>query len=443
MRNTRKTRQNSKPVPKQKSKQDILNEYIPGTCYGCQICLHCHNNNCDCDKTIKPKSYNSKSKKRVAFSREISPDSLDDICKNYLDEKNQCFNYNIDFSSTFSVYFCIKCHSKFCRTISKKPIQTSTTSLQSSSKESSPSQSSSKELSPKRAKRASLSPLKESSPSPPPSSSDNEDNKDPLDLKFKLSIKKVDNSTLPQKWLNVKLTSHFDFTYDIEKQLKKSLKLSTLNKNDYTLTYQALHTRGVGTQLFDNDDWKEFLNDIKQMTKNNKTLLVNVSMIEKKRNEEKRRYLYNLYLFYKIYYIIIYIIICSDEKFDSEEDKRPTSKKSKISKECELSESERRRAQIITKIREKYHCSQHQVPCLITEMGHDQLTIAQLIMWSNDIVSIFNNVTFNLNLIALHLFQLNYSHDICRSPVILRSRLRLHHHCFRLNLKKITRNLHL
>ena len=291
MRNTRKTRQNSKPV------QNILNEYIPGSCYGCQICLHCHNNNCECDKTIKPKSYNSKSKKRVAFSREISPDSLDDICKNYLDEKNQCFNYNIDFSSTFSVYFCIKCHSKFCRIITKKPIQTSKTSLQSSSKESSPSQSSSKELSPKRAKRASLSPLKESSPSPPPSSSDNED---PLDLKFKLSIKKVDNSTLPQKWLNVKLTSHFDFTYDIEKQLKKTLKLSKLNKNDYTLAYQALHTRGVGTQLFDNDDWKEFLNDIKQMTKNNKTLLVNVSMIEKKemKRREKMEGIYIIFIYF-------------------------------------------------------------------------------------------------------------------------------------------------
>lgn len=406
MRNTRKTKRVSKSTPKKESKQNIINKYTPGTCYGCQICLHCQNNDCDCDKTIKPKTYSGKSKKRVTYSREFSPNSLDNICQDYLYEKNNSFNYNIDFSSTFSVYFCIKCHSKFCRMISKKPIQTSRVPSLSPSKESSPKRatpiillSSLRASSLTPSKRASSSPSKASSLSPLPTitpslqGSPISDEEDPLDLKFKLSIKKADNSSLPQKWLNVKLTSHFDFTYDIEKQVKKLLNLSKLNKNDYTLSYQALHTRGLGTQLFDNDDWKEFLNDVKQMTKNNKILLVNVSMIEKKRNRDDQkkkkkdgRYIFSYFI--KFYYIIINVIICSDDE-DSEEDKRSISKKSKTPKECELSESERRRLQIITKIREKYHCNQHQVPCLVTEMGHDQLSTAQLIMWSNDIVSIF------------------------------------------------------
>ena len=54
--NTKKTKRNSK--------QDTItiNEYAPGTCYGCQICLHCKNNNCDCDKSIKPKTYSNKKK---------------------------------------------------------------------------------------------------------------------------------------------------------------------------------------------------------------------------------------------------------------------------------------------------------------------------------------------------------------------------------------------
>jgi hypothetical protein len=51
-------------------------------------------------------------------------------------------------------------------------------------------------------------------------------------------------------------------------------------------------------------------------------------------------------------------------------------KKSKIPKESELGESEKKRAIILTKIREKYHCNQHQVPCLITEVGHNQLSTA-------------------------------------------------------------------
>jgi hypothetical protein len=86
------------------------------------------------------------------------------------------------------------------------------------------------------------------------------------------------------------------------------------------------------------------------------------------------------------------MLFCSNEESDSEENKGPTTKKSKVPKENDLSESERRRAEVITKIREKYHCDQHQVPCLVTETGHNQLSTAQLIMWSNDIVSnIINN----------------------------------------------------
>jgi hypothetical protein len=333
-----------------KQKQNIIkeiNEYAPGTCYGCQICLHCRENRCDCDKTIKPKIFMGKRKKRVAFSREFSLDSLNNICLDYLYEKNQCFNYGIDFSSKFSAYFCTKCHSKFCRITSKKPTQIPKALSPSSSKElsisSSPKTStpvllspSSVPSTPKRVlsspfrtsstpsktapsqspKRVSLSPFEASSQSPV-SSSPISDDEHPLDLKFKLSIKKADNSFLPQKWLNVKLTSHFDFTYDIEIQVKKLLNLSRLNENDYSLSYQALHTRGLGTQLFDNNDWKEFLNDVKQMIKNNKTLLVNVSMIEKKRSEgdqkKKRRkngrYIYIIFnYFMKFYYIIINIL---------------------------------------------------------------------------------------------------------------------------------------
>jgi hypothetical protein len=85
------------------------------------------------------------------------------------------------------------------------------------------------------------------------------------------------------------LTSHFDFIYDVEKQVKQMLNLSKLNKNNYTLSYQALNTRGLGTQLFDDGDWKEFLHDTKQMIKNNKVLLVSVSMIEKTRNGENQK----------------------------------------------------------------------------------------------------------------------------------------------------------
>lgn len=78
-------------------------------------------------------------------------------------------------------------------------------------------------------------------------------------------------------------------------------------------------------------------------------------------------------------------------------DKKSVSKRSKAAtKEYELNESEKKRLQVITKIREKYYCNQHQVPCLITEMGHNQLSTAQLIMWSNDIVRI---------MITFHLFQ--------------------------------------
>ncbi len=267
------------------------------------MCLHCKKrSNCNCDKTVKPKIHD-KSKKRIIYSREFSPDSLNDNIgqQNYLYEKDKCFNYGIDFSSKLSIYFCSKCHSQFCRE-SKKTIQTSkapSASLSPSKKSSSLSPFKAPLTSKKSTAPITLSPSKVSSPLPSPtvvSSLQSSPNLVPIsddectpDLKFKLSIKRSDNSLLPQKWIYTKLTSHFDFIYDVEKQVKKMLNLSKLNKDDYSLSYQALNTRGLGTLLFDNDDWKEFLYDIKQMIKNNKVLLVNVSIIEKKEMEKIKK----------------------------------------------------------------------------------------------------------------------------------------------------------
>lgn len=307
MRNTKKRSTKKNTINKSVPNATVtVNKYIPGACYGCQICLHCKGNNCGCDKSIKPKAYDNE-KKRVTYSREFSPESIDNFCQEYLHEKKQTFNYDIDFSSTFSVYFCTKCHSKFCRIVSKNSTRTSTPvqTPETSSKESTTSPS------PKKApivlvspKRMSLSPSKVSSQPPIPTvmrsspTTPITDDEYLPDLRFKLFVKKADNSALPQKWLNIRLTSYFNFMYDIEKQIKKMLNVTKLNKNDYNLSYQALNSRGLGTQLSDRDDWKEFLNDVEQMTKEKKTLLVNVFMVGKKRNEEDKeknhneRYIY-------------------------------------------------------------------------------------------------------------------------------------------------------
>jgi len=65
---------------------------------------------------------------------------------------------------------------------------------------------------------------------------------------------------------------------------KKMLNLSKLGKDESSFKY-----KGLGTQLFDDDGWKGFLYDTKQMIKNNKVLSVNVSMIEKIRNGENQK----------------------------------------------------------------------------------------------------------------------------------------------------------
>ena len=250
MRNTKKSPIGS-PIS---SPISSSNKYTLGTCYGCQICLHCKNknNNCNFNKNIKPEVYKEykNSKKRIAYSRKFLPSTIDNnnSQRNYLYEKNQYFDYGIDFSTTFSIYFCPKCHSKFCR-VSKKRAYTS--KIQSTSKMplnlSSPSKkSSTSSLSPYKSRILSPSPTIISSLQSSPNNIPKSDNEHvALSLKFKLSIKKSDNSFLSQKWINMKLTSHFDFIYDIKKQVKKILDLLKLNKNDYTLSYQALNTRGL------------------------------------------------------------------------------------------------------------------------------------------------------------------------------------------------------
>jgi hypothetical protein len=70
------------------------------------------------------------------------------------------------------------------------------------------------------------------------------------------------------------------------------LNLTKVNKKDYILSYQALNSRGVGTQLFDNNDWKEFLYDVKEFVKEKKTLLLTVIMNNNKyksENSKKKR----------------------------------------------------------------------------------------------------------------------------------------------------------
>ena len=55
-------------------------------------------------------------------------------------------------------------------------------------------------------------------------------------------------------------------------------------------------------------------------------------------------------------------------------------------------------ALIITELREKYHCSLHQVPCITGGGMHKKLTCAHLELWSTEIVSIYST-QFNLFLL--------------------------------------------
>jgi hypothetical protein len=311
---------------------DAQTSYAIGTCFGCQICLKCSQSDaCLCDKTQKPEIYKveRQKKKRKAYSREFSPTDLSNNSTQYkyLQLKKKQFNYNIDFSNKFSIYFCTKCHSQFCRESKKSthkknslpskvsprltrqkkltsPLSPFKTSPTLSPKISTPPILSPKiltspVLSPSKISTSPvLSPLKTSTPSSLKKSTsifvvtDDENDESYISVKFKLSIKKADNSMLPQRWLNMELTSFFEFTYNIEKQVKKMLNLTKVNKKDYILSYQALNSKGVGTQLFDNNDWKEFLYDVKEFVKEKKTLLLTVIMNNNKyksENSKKKR----------------------------------------------------------------------------------------------------------------------------------------------------------
>jgi hypothetical protein len=71
--------------------------------------------------------------------------------------------------------------------------------------------------------------------------------------------------------------------------------------------------------------------------------------------------------------------------------------KNKIPKTSDLDDSQIKKAQIITELREKYHCFSHQLPCIIRDGIHKKLTCAHLELWSTEIVSIYYKlIYFNL-----------------------------------------------
>ena len=110
----------SKRITRQKS--PYKRAYMLGTCFLCQKCLSCQKQlstrKCNCDLTKKPPFRNSNNSRNY-YSRVYNPNTINRIYIssqiNKINNANETFSYNLDFSTKFSYSLCVLCHNLMAR----------------------------------------------------------------------------------------------------------------------------------------------------------------------------------------------------------------------------------------------------------------------------------------------------------------------------------------
>lgn len=232
-------------------------DYLQSTCYGCALCLHCNMDNtyspCECtNKSEKPKK---KTEKTTFFSRRFDPKKIHESQQLFLKAKDEIYGYNSDFSQKFSLLFCTKCNSAYDRQKSLNKVVKNAISLLSNSE---------------------IVTVEE--------------------FKFKLIVKKKNGSLFPAKWVTIQEKDFEDFLLSLEISVQDLLSNSSINSDEFNITYKQLNSNGPGTHLEDENDFKEFINEYSNVIKHKKSMAIYITMKEegtlKKRNHNEQKVIY-------------------------------------------------------------------------------------------------------------------------------------------------------
>lgn len=250
-----------------------MNKYLPGICFACQKCLFCFNfSPCNCNKNIKPTRVSKPERGQQIYFRVFTPNENLPTANYFLSSAETKFQYNNNFNEPFSFTFCSTCNSKYQRLKTKDKI-------------------SKKKMKSKAAVDVESLELFE------------ECGID--EIKLHVSIEKKGKKTSTSKALIIKPVEYINVMEKINAFVQKALQNENIKPADYSISYKAMNSRGLSSELEDELDFKEFIEDYKKVTAANKKMgmmvVIDNSTDDETKSSEKRskvRKLQLLLLFY-------------------------------------------------------------------------------------------------------------------------------------------------
>jgi len=224
-----------------------MNRYFPSICYACQKCLFCFNlsqlNPCNCNKHIKALRIKQPKRGQQIYPRIYTPDKTLEIANSLLFTANAKFQYNSNFDKPFSFTFCTACNSKFQRLKGKDKLA-------------------------KRKMKSKSKVVNVESPEVEEYSID--------EIKLHVSIEKKGKKTSTSKALIIQPVEYTNVVEKINAFVQKTLQNENIKPADYSMSYKAVNAHGISSELEDELDFKEFIEDYKEITAANKKMGVMV-----------------------------------------------------------------------------------------------------------------------------------------------------------------------
>ncbi|POG81616.1 hypothetical protein GLOIN_2v1792901 [Rhizophagus irregularis DAOM 181602=DAOM 197198] len=232
-----------------------MNKYLPGICFACQKCLFCFNfSPCNCNKNIKPTRVSKPERGQQIYFRVYTPNENLPTANYFLSSAETKFQYNNNFNEPFSFTFCSTCNSKYQRLKTKDKI-------------------SKKKMKSKAAVDVESLELFE------------ECGID--EIKLHVSIEKKGKKTSTSKALIIKPVEYINVMEKINAFVQKALQNENIKPADYSISYKAMNSRGLSSELEDELDFKEFIEDYKKVTTANKKMGMMVVIDNSTDNETK------------------------------------------------------------------------------------------------------------------------------------------------------------
>lgn len=107
------------------------------------------------------------------------------------------------------------------------------------------------------------------------------------EIKLHVSIEKKGKKTSTSKTLTIQPVEYANVVEKINTFVQKALQNENIKPTDYNMSYKAMNTRGLSSELEDKLDFKEFIEDYKKITAASKKMGVMI-VIENSASEKTK-----------------------------------------------------------------------------------------------------------------------------------------------------------